>query len=134
MKIKKFSTIECKGNNTKYLIYKMKNDNTFEALCFNSKSRMNNEPIIVKIKKLTNGKYGIMNLNDKKQIITDEIIVYFPTKNEFQTIISHINKYSEIKPLPSWVKEIKYDENFKQLFTNTENLEQQLNIYLRHIL
>ena len=74
MKIKKFSTIECKGNNTKYLIYKMKNDNTFEALFFNSKSRMNNEPIIVKIKTYNE------NMNNELKLIktnyTDEIILY----------------------------------------------------------
>lgn len=135
MDLKKFSMIQFKENNAKYFIYKTENNGTFEALNVNYNPREMNQPKIVKIKKLVSGKYGIMDVCNKKHITTDEIVAYIPTRNEFKDIVSTLNQYSRLKPLPAWIDETKRDVNFRRFFSNTGNPEEkQVDIYLRNML
>ena len=105
MGLKKFSVIRFKGNNAKYVVYNTINNNTFEALSLNPEARGTNLGTSVKIKRLTNGQYGLMDRGDKKQIIIDEAVAYIPTKNEFKEIMSTLNAYADLKPLPAYKNE-----------------------------
>ena len=134
MGLKKFSVIRFKGNNAKYFVYNTINNNTFEAFNLNPEARGTNLGTSVKIKRLTNGQYGLMDIANKKQIIIDDAIAYIPTKNEFKEIMSTLNSYSDLKPLPAYKNETQHNDNFKQACMNKGKPERNVKIHMRNML
>ena len=134
MGLKKFSVIRFKGNNAKYVVYNIINNNTFEALILNPEARGTNLGTSVKIKRLTNGQYGLMDIANKKQIIIDDAVAYIPTKNEFKEIMSTLNSYSDLKPLPAHKNEKQYNVDFKQVCMNKGKTERNVKIHMRNML
>ncbi|MDD3970102.1 MAG: hypothetical protein PHI91_02840 [Candidatus Pacebacteria bacterium] len=134
MGLKKFSVIRFKGNNAKYFVYNTINNNTFEALSLNPEARGTNLGTSVKIKRLTNGQYGLMDIANKKQIIIDDAVAYIPTKNEFKEIMSTLNSYSDLKPLPAHKNETQYNVDFKQVCMNNGKPERYVKIHMRNML
>lgn len=134
MGLKKFSVIRFKGNNAKYFVYNAVNNNTFEAISLNPEVRETNQGTSVKIKRLTNGQYGLMDIANKKQIIIDDAIAYIPTKNEFKEIMSTLNSYSDLKPLPAYKNETQDNYNFKQACMNKGKPERNVKIHMGNML
>ena len=134
MGLKKFSVIRFKGNNAKYFVYNTINNNTFEALILNPEARGTNLGTSVKIKRLTNGQYGLMDIANKKQIIIDDAVAYIPTKNEFKEIMSTLNAYVDLKPLPADKNETQYNVDFKQVCMNNGKPERNVKIHMRNML
>lgn len=134
MGLKKFSVIRFKGNNAKYFVYNTINNNTFEAFNLNPEARGTNLGTSVKIKRLTNGQYGLMDISNKKQIIVDDAVAYIPTKNEFKEIMSTLSPYFDLKPLPAYNNETQYNVNFKQVCMNKGEPERHVKIHMRNML
>lgn len=115
MTIKIKNVIRFGDNKTKYMISAI-NKNNFDAIRLVQGAKAMWQPIAIRVTPIKGtGLYQVMNLNNKKIVLKENLHVTAPTAKDIKNLNETLIKYKDKKNLPSWTTNYKFFGEFRHI-------------------